>query len=1074
MLHRIIGRSGTGKTEYIKSLLGEKLNIGVPCVVIVPIQQSMEYEKRVFTIFGSKANLYTEVLTFDRLPNRTYREYGNLANTYVDEGGRALLMAQSIENISDKLNEFAPVCRENAFVMKMLETSRLLKENAMDSSLLSTFEREGKTKEKAKETNLILDEFEKNFSSSLNDGRDSLTSYAKNLKTMPFFKGKAVFIDSFNSFTEQQHRVIDEIALQCDDIYVTLTYDAQDGSYMFSAPDATYKRLSRYIKCNDKILPQCMRFHKKSLEYIEENIWTSKASGCIDDGGVEFYECSGKFEEAEAAASAVVKLINGGMRCRDIAVIARSPEMYSGIIDTVFEKHSIPCYLVLKESLLLKPLTVFILSAVEAVAVNFALPVMQKIIKSGYMPITGKQAELLSRYAETWSIRGKRWISESQWLMNPDGYRQGMTKYETYTLSQVNKARETVSIIMHDFDIALRSCKTGKDSAKAIYDLLMTVNAPESIRKKSAFLRKVGDDVASQRLTQLWDVIINAIDQLYSIYGGSPITPDSLLKRLQLVFGEYSLGSVPASCDAVTVGGAATFRGNSPKAVILLGVNDGVFPARPSVTSVFDSKELSELADIGLYLEDSFDSQLDNEKLFFYSACSMPSDKLICIYSSDGSSRPSVGALRLMKLCPDAKKRKFGENKADLIFSKASSREYSYFADGETKEMLSALGLNDAKRVKDYPLCDSNAHINTVNKEYITLSPTKLEKYSYCGFSYFGRYVLRLNKDKKASFSNSEIGTFIHKVLEVFVSGQMQNGSFVMPTDEDISNKVDSLTEDYILSVCGGFGDSPKRFKYAVNRLKTTLKLLLKNVSEELQNSLFSPIGFEVPANGSEYTTEKGLRVKLSGVIDRIDTYCQNGKTYVRVTDYKTGSKVFDRYALDNGLDMQMFLYMFAYCSLSTDRLPAAVTYLPARLECVKSKTTPESEKNYDSSFKRSGLILAEKSIADSLEIGEKKRFIPVVFNKDGSFRASSSLATSEEFGVLKQKVENCVKRVAALMAEGNMNISPLKIGNGYDACAYCDMKAVCRLSCDRSVYRKKGYMEDIIDKKNETEVYDE
>lgn len=43
------------------------------------------------------------------------------------------------------------------------------------------------------------------------------------------------------------------------------------------------------------------------------------------------------------------------------------------------------------------------------------------------------------------------------------------------------------------------------------------------------------------------------------------------------------------------------------------------------------------------------------------------------------------------------------------------------------------------------------------------------------------------------------------------------------------------------------------------------------------------------------YTTDAGTTVTLSGIADRVDLYKKGGKTYVRVIDYKTGTKVFDR-----------------------------------------------------------------------------------------------------------------------------------------------------------------------------------
>lgn len=139
MVYRIYGRSKTGKTEYIKTLLGEKCQEGASSVVIVPVQESMDYEKDIFRRFGDRANAHIEVLTFDRLPNRTYREYGNLAFVAVDDGGRALYMARAAKSVREKLTEFAPVWGEGAFVGRMLETSQSLKENNIHHRLFSDF-----------------------------------------------------------------------------------------------------------------------------------------------------------------------------------------------------------------------------------------------------------------------------------------------------------------------------------------------------------------------------------------------------------------------------------------------------------------------------------------------------------------------------------------------------------------------------------------------------------------------------------------------------------------------------------------------------------------------------------------------------------------------------------------------------------------------------------------------------------------------------------------------------------------------------------------------------------------------
>ena len=48
----------------------------------------------------------------------------------------------------------------------------------------------------------------------------------------------------------------------------------------------------------------------------------------------------------------------------------------------------------------------------------------------------------------------------------------------------------------------------------------------------------------------------------------------------------------------------------------------------------------------------------------------------------------------------------------------------------------------------------------------LTLSPSSLEMFSKCKYSYFLNYGLRLNIKEKLDFDNREVGTFIHYILE--------------------------------------------------------------------------------------------------------------------------------------------------------------------------------------------------------------------------------------------------------------------------------------------------------------------
>ena len=69
-------------------------------------------------------------------------------------------------------------------------------------------------------------------------------------------------------------------------------------------------------------------------------------------------------------------------------------------------------------------------------------------------------------------------------------------------------------------------------------------------------------------------------------------------------------------------------------------------------------------------------------------------------------------------------------------------------------------------------------------------------------------------------------------------------------------------------------------------------------LTKQLSRGDFSPAEFEVKFE--------------SGKIDRIDVSEQGNQVYVKVLDYKTGSKKFDVVALYHGLQLQLMVYMDA------------------------------------------------------------------------------------------------------------------------------------------------------------------
>lgn len=1060
MLYRVCGRSGSGKTEYMLSLLGDIISSGGDAVVIVPEQQSLDYERLVFTRFGDRANLRCEILNFERLPNRTYREYGGLSASSLDKAGRDMLMATALENVAEDLEVYKNVASDVDFVKNAAGQVALLKQNGISTEMLENAIEAlprsfaGKIGDIAK----IAKEYEKLSSQFGGDSADSLTTYAEKLEKMPFFEEKTVIIDSFYSFTCQEHRIIDAIARQARDVYISFLYDPEDRTGTFDETEGSFLRVSRVVKTKDIILPVNHRASSSALAFAEEHIWKSTTDTADAGDSLHFVACRSLFEECEAAAAEVTRLIGQGMRMRDIAIIARTSSQYDGVIDAVLTKHGITAFMSSKDELAEKPLPVFLLSAVEACADGFSLPVMKKYIKSGYTGLPPQKSRLLIRYASTWDIRGKAWIKNEPWLANPDGYIEEATERQKRELADVNSAKNVVCEQLSAlYDALCAKNATFSDCASALYTHLVSCGADKATVRKAEYCRSIGDEDGAQKLTQLWGLVISVLEQLSMVCGDSKATPERLLFMLRLAFSEYKVGTIPLFSDAVTVGDASMVRSGNVRAAILLGVNDGVFPASAENSGLLCDDELAALEQHGINMGDTSKKRRAQEKLYFYVAATSPTEKLTVIYNDARPSRPSIAALHLMRLFPDAKRTSFGDSFFDISFSPEAAAENILAMPEDIVARLASMGLDMTGRAEASPLCDTNAIISKSTASGLYLSPSRLEKYTYCAFSYFGRYILKLTQNKKAAFDYPEIGTFVHRILELFMASRVKNGGFVPPSDDEIKTEVDRLTDEYILSVCKGKGD--RRFRYICTRLKNTLFLLIRNISDELSGSGFVPVAFERKLTGDETVVYSpgGMRVNVRGTVDRVDEYKRGGEIYIRVVDYKTGSTVFSKKALKEGLGLQMLMYLFSLCR-KENKLPAGVLYVPASLAPGKESTPDEAadiDKYVKKRFKRSGIILADTEIADAMEKGVCGIYLPAKLKKDETFDYRSSVATVEQLGKLKLSVENYIGKLADELTGGNMNVSPLKLDDSHNACRFCDMKTVCRLAGDNSICRE-------------------
>ena len=239
-----------------------------------------------------------------------------------------------------------------------------------------------------------------------------------------------------------------------------------------------------------------------------------------------------------------------------------------------------------------------------------------------------------------------------------------------------------------------------------------------------------------------------------------------------------------------------------------------------------------------------------------------------------------------------------------------------------------------------------------------------------------------------------------------------------------------------------------------------TVYAVVDNVVEELSVSDFQPIAFEL-GFGSEKDlppvqfTVDGVTVSVSGFVDRVDGWVENGKLYLRVVDYKTGRKSFDLTDIWNGLGVQMLLYLFTLKREGRARLggreivPAGVLYLPARDAVVvgsRAITEAERRRAVDQELRRKGLILNEEPVLTAMEHPGSGgiRFLPVKVSSRTGAITGDALVSAERLGKLARHTGRILEEIGLELAAGNIAADPFWRGPEHNACQWCDYAEAC------------------------------
>lgn len=1095
MVTLLLGRAGTGKTsrimdEFAACIRGNMTHL----YYIVPEQYSHDAERLLLKSCGDKLTLHGEVLSFSRLAGRVFAETGGISAALLDNGGRILVMNRALEALSGRLKVYCRSEQRADFLENLVAAVKELKGACVFPAILESAAAAapGPLGDKLRDLALIQAAYDSFFTGETADPDDRLNKLADALDDSSLFDTGHIWIDGFTDFTAQELRVIDALMRRPADLTVCLTCDGLDGDEeIFEAARKTARLLIRQAEdCGRPVRIETMTEENKTrpaaLRFLEKNLFRHDDilfDG--DGGGIEVIRAGSPGEECEAAAAAVLSLVRSGYRWRDIAVSVCDGDTYGVLAENTFEKYGIPVFVSKKSDIGHKPPVALIESALDIIVNGWNVSSVFRYLKTGMTGIAPADCDMFENYALLWNLRGAIWTRPGDWTLPPSGYDRDHTAGDAALLERINELRRAVVTPVAALQKALGRSSAFDGKLRALYQFLVDINLPDTIMDKAAALTLAGDVQLADEYKQLWDIIVRALDQFYTIAGGISGSNAEFARCWKLLISQYDVGSIPVALDRVGLGDIKRQRRRGIKALIVLGATDDALPGIAGGGGLLSDSERRQLTALGVRLGGTAEEQLYRDLNAVYTALTLPSEKLIITYAAagygGGEKRPSFIVRRLLTMFGLAEQSadpvRYRLNAPVPCFELAASYSVrpvpeAAAADAYCREDPDlALRLNriaEASLLRRGSLTEHGA--GKLYGRELSMSASRVDKFYACRFLYFLQYGLNAKPRKPAGFDAPTAGTFMHYILENVVRDIRDDGGF---RDEKLTDEVClALTEkyvgQYVQEVLGSFQDKSSRFQYLFNRLRKDTAFIILDMVQELRHSDFSPLDFELEfsehgAIPPHAIADGDIRLKVKGFVDRLDGWEQNGKLYLRIVDYKTGKKAFSLSDVWYGMNMQMLIYLFTLAEHGKERygkeiVPAGVLYAPARDEILPASRYAGEEELLEQRAKkhrRSGLLLDDLAVIEAMENGINKQYLPVKAARENG----ESLAGLTQLKALAEHIDRLLLGIAASVKGGSIDAVPFYKNKTENACAFCDYRSACHFSekdGDKRRYLKK------------------
>ncbi|MBK5254020.1 MAG: PD-(D/E)XK nuclease family protein [Peptostreptococcaceae bacterium] len=1095
MLNVYYGRSNIDFEKFVYDNLGQK------AFIVVPDQYKLTAEKQALKYLERSSIINIEITGIMGLGRRLLDEQGMALPQIIDSYGRRMLVGRIIKDNQNKLRAFKGLTDKNAFIDLVCDFISEFKQNNGTEDVLVDLKRDieedGILNCKLEDLGIILTEYEKLLEGKYMDNEDYIDNYITSISNSELIKNSEIWIYGFNSLAPIMVKLIEQLSLSAKKINLVINYDEdlQAGRQFL---------LSNKLINTLKINLEEVNLHKIDDIYnIEKADDLNKLETSIfNEGLISYKEAEAKnikmvaaanpYYEAESAAAYVLDLLrNENYRLRDIAIICNDENKRGSIIRRTFEEYGIDIFNDNTKQISSSPIIRYIISQLQFINKGFVTDDIFTMLKTGLYGIDNEDIETFENYVKKYNIKGSMWKKEIKY---------GSFEYSEDELAKLELIRRKVIIPMVELENLVLKSTSYSDFVLKYYKYLVD---EREFSKEVFNLSKIQEREKyfeeALETKQIFNTAFDLMNQLSQVLGDEEFKLDRFIDIYLVGLKNVKIGVIPPTVDEILLGSNQRTRIGSVKALLIIGLNEGVLPLSPQLEGLFSVAEKEKIIGKGYNLGKSDENFVLEEFAAVYRNITKPTEKLFLSYAlsdEEGNElKPSQIIEEVRYLLPKLKP----EN--DIVNSKESTllvngrlgtlrhlieyiREtpegeldktwvdvYNWFMRNEESRLDSVIkGLSEDNSKEN--LSRELTEILFSKGDEFVFSPSRLEKYTKCPFEHFVMYGLRPKELRSFSSTGREIGDVYHECL-MKISKNLTQENVSITSDESKWMKVtkeecELMVEDVLSNLSDEYRDglmkSNTREEYRLTRINEICKsaswnmicqMRSSNVKEAFfeekfaKNGVFKPI---VINTGSD-------KVNIEGKIDRVDIL--NGNS-VRIIDYKTGNESFNANEVGKGYRLQLMLYLAA--AQEEKRDAAGVFYFLIKDKILKADGIKQDElddkidSGKEAAYRLDGLFVDEESIINDLA-NDKQGMVPSSIikarynKKEAKWKPSSKKAAMDEdtFKKLQEEAVLAATSISKGIIEGEISLRPVKLrrkGN-LTECEYCGFKGICKFDLD-------------------------